>query len=158
MYKAKIDIGGFKKGDKVPDDKALVWKDMYKESPVEEILMTEAQLKAQEKKEAEAVKKAEEAEIKATKEAEKIAEKEAKEKAEEEAKKAVESKPESETSDDSSDALLDDYLNRNENVVLKNLHQDPLNHSIIEKLIKIENSDKKRDKILKALKRKLEVN
>lgn len=37
MYKAKIDIGDFKKGDVVPTEQALVWKGMYKISPVEEV-------------------------------------------------------------------------------------------------------------------------
>ena len=37
MYKAKIDIGDFKKGQIVPDDIAAVWKGMYLESPVIEI-------------------------------------------------------------------------------------------------------------------------
>jgi len=37
MYKAKIDIGEFKKGQIVPDEIAAVWKEMYLESPVEEI-------------------------------------------------------------------------------------------------------------------------
>ena len=37
MYKAKIDIGGYKKGDEVPAEKAKLWSEMYLESPVEEI-------------------------------------------------------------------------------------------------------------------------
>ena len=111
MYKAKIDIGEFKKGDKVPDEKALIWKDMYLESPVEEIIMTEAQLKAQEKKEVAEAKKAEEAKSKEDAKAAKEAEKAEAEETEEE-----------KSSDDSSDPLLDDYLNRNQNVVLKNLN------------------------------------
>lgn len=35
MYKAKIDIGEFKKGEVVPEEQALLWISMYKESPVE---------------------------------------------------------------------------------------------------------------------------
>ncbi len=35
MYKAKIDIGGYKKGDTVPTKEAEIWKNMYKVSPVE---------------------------------------------------------------------------------------------------------------------------
>jgi hypothetical protein len=35
MYKAKIDIGGFRKGDIVPAEKALVWANMYLENPCE---------------------------------------------------------------------------------------------------------------------------
>jgi len=37
MYKAKINIGGFKKGQEVPEAQAKVWAGMYKESPVEKI-------------------------------------------------------------------------------------------------------------------------
>lgn len=37
MYKAKIAIGGYKVGDEVPADKAKLWAEMYKESPVEKI-------------------------------------------------------------------------------------------------------------------------
>lgn len=37
MYKALIDIGGFKKGEEVPKEKAETWAKMYKESPVEEV-------------------------------------------------------------------------------------------------------------------------
>jgi hypothetical protein len=34
-YIAKVNIGDFKKGDVVPDELAVVWATMYKESPVE---------------------------------------------------------------------------------------------------------------------------
>ena len=34
MYKAIIEIGGYKIDDVVPDDKAKVWSEMYKVSPV----------------------------------------------------------------------------------------------------------------------------
>jgi hypothetical protein len=34
-YKAKISIGKYNKGDVVPDSIAVVWSQMYKESPVE---------------------------------------------------------------------------------------------------------------------------
>lgn len=37
MYKAKIDIGGYKAGEEVPEDKAIVWAKMYVESPVEKV-------------------------------------------------------------------------------------------------------------------------
>ena len=36
-YIAKIDIGGFKKGQEVPDELAIVWAQMFKESPVEKV-------------------------------------------------------------------------------------------------------------------------
>jgi len=31
---AKIDIGGYKAGEEVPEEKAITWKGMYEESPV----------------------------------------------------------------------------------------------------------------------------
>jgi hypothetical protein len=37
MYKAKIDIGSYKKGDVVPDTIAQTWVDMYVVSPVEQV-------------------------------------------------------------------------------------------------------------------------
>lgn len=36
-YKALIEIGGYKPGDEVPEDKARVWESMYKVSPVERV-------------------------------------------------------------------------------------------------------------------------
>lgn len=36
-YKANIDIDKYKKGDEVPADIAVVWKSMYKFSPVDEV-------------------------------------------------------------------------------------------------------------------------
>jgi len=38
MYKAKIEIGGYKVGEEVPSDKARIWNEMYLESPVEKIV------------------------------------------------------------------------------------------------------------------------
>jgi hypothetical protein len=37
MYKALIEIGGYKKGDVVPDEKAEVWLQMYSVPPVEKV-------------------------------------------------------------------------------------------------------------------------
>lgn len=37
MYRAIEDIGGYKEGDIVPDEKALIWEKMYLESPVEKV-------------------------------------------------------------------------------------------------------------------------
>ena len=37
VYKAKIDIGGYKEGDIVPDSKAELWIEMYDYPPVIEI-------------------------------------------------------------------------------------------------------------------------
>lgn len=36
-YRAIKEIGGFKKGDIVPDEQAEVWASMYAESPVEKV-------------------------------------------------------------------------------------------------------------------------
>lgn len=35
MYKALMEIGGYKKGEIVPDDKAVLWLGMYDVPPVE---------------------------------------------------------------------------------------------------------------------------
>ena len=37
MYKAIKDIGGYKIGEEIPTEQALVWKDMYAEPHVEEV-------------------------------------------------------------------------------------------------------------------------
>ena len=34
-YYAKTDIGGYKAGEEVPAEKAMIWQNMYLESPVE---------------------------------------------------------------------------------------------------------------------------
>lgn len=34
-YRAKEDIGNYKEGEVVSDEDATIWKEMYKESPVE---------------------------------------------------------------------------------------------------------------------------
>lgn len=53
-----------------------------------------------------------------------------------------------------SDALLDDYLNRNSYVVVKNVRKDKLTEEQIEKMIDIEKNNKNRNKVLKALRAK----
>jgi len=118
MYKAKEDIGDYKKGDTVPDVIAIVWSKMYKESPVEEI----------------------------------------KGKSESPKQKGESSKEpkEDKSSKDSSDEMLDDYLNRNENVVKKNIFKDKLTIDTLQKLLKIEEGDKKRGKVIKAIKKRME--
>jgi len=102
MYEAKIDIGGFKKGDIVPDEKAKIWSKQYIESPVEFICKPEPKVIV--------VKK--------------------------------------------DNGMLDDYLNRNESVVLKNLKGDKISKEDVEKMIDIEKSNKKRAKVIKALYKK----
>lgn len=37
MYKALIKIGGYMPGQEVPEEKAIVWLEMYKEAPVEKV-------------------------------------------------------------------------------------------------------------------------
>lgn len=37
MYKAIKEIGGYKIGDEIPTEQALVWKDMYAVSHIEEV-------------------------------------------------------------------------------------------------------------------------
>jgi len=122
MYKAKIDIGDYKKGETVPDHIAIVWHEMYLESPVE---------KVEKKGKGDKEDKKEDTPVKDSKE--------------------------EKSSKDSSDAMLDDYLNRNENVVKKSISEDNLNKGTIEKLMNIENKDKKRKNIIGALKYKLGV-
>lgn len=39
VYKAIMDIGEYKKGDFVPEDKAETWMKMYKESPVVKVVV-----------------------------------------------------------------------------------------------------------------------
>ena len=112
MYKAKIDIGDYKKGEEVPAEKAIVWMKMYKGSPV--YLVGKAGDSVQE------VPK--------------------------------EDKPKEENS---SDEMLDDYLNRNKHVVKKSISEDDLSKDVLHKLVSIEEGDKKRKDVLKALKNKL---
>jgi hypothetical protein len=52
--------------------------------------------------------------------------------------------------------LLDDYLNQNSYVVRRSIRNDNLSESQIKKLILIEESDKDRKSVIKALKEKLE--
>jgi hypothetical protein len=121
MYKAKIDIGGYKAGEEVPEDKAIVWAGMYVESPVEKV--------------------------------------------DEESSAPVENKdsvkpdalaPEEPTAE-SVNAMHDDYLNRNADVVKKALKDDALDKSTLESLLRLENSGKKRKDVIKAIKFKIEA-
>ncbi len=57
---------------------------------------------------------------------------------------------------ESFDVMLDDYLNRSANSVKKAIEEDILDKEQLEKLLKLELSDKKRDKIINAIKIKLE--
>lgn len=53
------------------------------------------------------------------------------------------------------DEMLDDYLNRNQKVVKKNIEKDDLSEDTLEKLLKMEKSDKNRKIVIKAIEDKL---
>ncbi len=111
MYKAKEEIGGYKIGEEVPVEKALVWMKMYKTSPVEEV------------------------------EGESLKEESVKE-------------PEKDSSIDNN-AMHDDYLNRNADVVKKAIKDDHLGKDVLESLLKIESANKKRKPVIDAINLKL---
>ena len=112
MYKAKIEIGGYKVGDEVPANKAKLWMEMYKESPVEEIGAD--------------APKGEDGDLSP-------------------------SNPNAEAGN----AMHDDYLNRNADVVKKAIKDDKLDKSTLDSLIKLESKDKKRKPIIEALNLKM---
>ena len=51
--------------------------------------------------------------------------------------------------------MLDDYLSRNTNVVVKNIEEDSLGQKQLEGLLVLEKSDKKRRVVIKAIEKKL---
>ncbi len=121
MYKAKIEIGGYKPGQEVPEEKAIAWAEMYKVSPVEKIEETSndsSEDKSDDKKSDEPEEKKEEVPKK-------------------------------------NDAMHDDYLNRNADVVKKAIDGDKLEKDVLESLLKIESENKRRKPILKAIKFKM---
>lgn len=120
MYKAKIDIGGYKAGEEVPADKAQVWAKMYVESPVE---LVES--------------KPEKKEIVEAKE------------------EVIEEKPIVKKKEDSNNVMLDDYLGRNRETVVKSIIGDNLNNKQLNGLLELELLGKKRKAVIKSLKRKL---
>ena len=122
MYKAIENIGGYKVGDEVPEEKAIVWAKMYVKSPVEKI-----------------VDDAPAAESNTA--------------ADPEVPDAV--APEEPTAE-SVNAMHDDYINRNADVVIKAIDNDNLNKSTLESLLRLENSDKKRKKVIEAIKLKID--
>ena len=61
------------------------------------------------------------------------------------------------TGESSKDVMLDDYLDRNTNVVKKAIEEDDLSQEQLQKLLDLEESDKKRKAIIKSLKKKLEA-
>ena len=115
MYKAKENIGDYKKGDIVPDDIAEVWNKMYIDSPV--IFINDNHI-------------------------------------EEEVKEEVVEKPiiKNEEPD-----WIDDYLNRNGYVVVKNLGRDKFKVDILESLLSMERLDKNRAKVINKIKREIKL-
>ncbi len=116
MYKAKEDIGDYKKGDIVPDDIAEVWAKMYVDSPV--IFINNSEEKVEEIK------------------------------PEEVEKPIVE---------DSKPDWIDDYLNRNGYVVIKNLGRDKFKVDVLEDLLKMEKSNKNRSNVINKIKREMKI-
>ena len=60
-----------------------------------------------------------------------------------------------EVSEKKSNVMLDDYLGRNTNVVVKNVEEDNLSKKQLENLLVLEESDKKRKVVIRAIKQKL---
>ena len=58
---------------------------------------------------------------------------------------------------DNSEAMHDDYLNRNQSVVVKNIKSDNLGNKVLSSLLKIEKADKNRKPVIQAIKHKLRV-
>jgi len=55
----------------------------------------------------------------------------------------------------STDVMLEDYLGRNTNVVIKNVQEDNLSKEQLKNLLELEESNKKRRAIIKAIKKRL---
>lgn len=106
-YIALIDIGDYKKGDKVPDEKAEVWMTMYLESPVKKV-------------------------------------------------DGIPEKKEAPKIEQSSDALVDDYLNRPAKVVKNAIKTDKLEPEFLGKLLEHEKKHKDRPMITELLEEKME--
>lgn len=71
-----------------------------------------------------------------------------------------ESKPEPkkvEEAKEESNPMLEDYLGRNESVVVKNIKKDKLSKKVLEGLLTLEEAVKKRKAVISAIKKKLEV-
>ena len=54
------------------------------------------------------------------------------------------------------DVMLDDYLGRNTNVVIKNIRKDDLSPETLKSLLILEESSKNRNAVKKAIKKKLD--
>jgi len=117
MYKAIQEIGGYKIGDEVPVEKALVWQKMYVTSPVKKV-------GAEPSANADSV---------------------------DAPKDKANDAPEVDN------AMHDDYLNRNGDVVNNAIKDDKLKKSVLESLLKIESSNKKRKPVIEAIQNKLKT-
>lgn len=127
MYKAIKDIGGYKIGDIVPDEKAIVWIRMYKEPHVEEL--------SEEEQEENICKEND------------LSESDDKIEVTEETK-------EDSSRDDTGD-ILEDYLARNKGVVIKNISEDKLNTEQLKLLLDLEKKGKNRPIVIRAINKKL---
>ena len=129
MYKAIKEIGGYKIGEEIPTDQALIWKNMYSIPHVEEVVEEST---------------------------EDIPEDKSEEVVEESTEDIPKDKSEEvSTSSPRSNAMHDDYLNRNADVVRNAIKSDNLSKDVLESLKNIESRDKNRSKIMNALKVKL---
>ncbi|MHA1168259.1 MAG: hypothetical protein ACTSRU_10595 [Candidatus Hodarchaeales archaeon] len=63
--------------------------------------------------------------------------------------------PETSQEEPKTDPMLDDYLGRNTNVVVKNIESDDLGKDRLEDLLKLEKSNKNRKPVIHALNKKL---
>ena len=120
MYKAIENIGGYKIGDEVPQEKAIVWADMYLVSPVKKVGEDDSANDSP-------------ADVK------------------------EDALSPSEPTADSANAMHDDYLNRNADVVKKAIKDDSFDLSTLKNLLRLENSDKKRKDVIKSIKFKMDA-
>lgn len=116
MYKALIEIGGYKPGEIVPDEIARVWEGMYKESPVQKI------------------------------EEEKV----------EEVKEELKKEEVKESEEENAEVMIDDYLDRNKNVVISNIKEDKLSKNQLVKMADYERNSKNRKQVLSAIDNRLD--
>lgn len=143
VYIATMEIGGYKKGAVVPDEKALVWEKMYDVSPVE--------------KRSKAPKPKVESKAEPKEKAPADAEEKAPAGSEEEAPAdpgKEEAPPEEESKEEKakgSSLMIDDYLGRNANVVVHNIKSDDLDGETLEKLLEHEKAEKNRDNVVEAI-------
>lgn len=115
MYKAIKEIGGFKPGDEVPEDKAKLWLEMYDVAHVELIDGANLNNNGSDEKE-----------------------------------------DNSDSTQKGDNVMFDDYLDRNKNVVLKNLREDNFEKATLNLMLNYEKENKNRTAIIKILKEKIQ--